>query len=71
MLDCIDSNYARVEDKALHMLIKWKSSNSHACWCHLLFALREQDLPEAVEYFKELLRACVYKKVPHCYETAV
>ena len=70
-LDCIDLNYQRVEDKALHMLIKWKSSNPHACYCHLLSALREQDLPKAVEDFKGLLRTCVYKKVHHYYETAV
>ena len=54
ILKCIDSNYKRVEDKALHMLFKWKDGNSQACCCHLLSALTEQDIPEAVEYLKRL-----------------
>ena len=55
-LECIDSNFDRVEVKALHMLLKWKYSNSQACCCHLLSALTEQDIPEAVGYLKGLIR---------------
>ena len=55
-LKCIDLNYKKVEDKALHVLVKWKYGNSQACCCHLLSALTEQDIPEAVGYLKGLIR---------------
>ena len=52
ILKRINSNYIKVEDKALHMLFKWKDVNSQVCCCQLLSALTEQDVSEAVEYLK-------------------
>ena len=67
ILECIDLNSKRVEDKALEILLKWKYGNSHPCYCDLLSALREQDLHEAVKHLKQLL---LHKKnIKNRYET--
>ena len=55
-LDRIDLNHARVEDKALHMLFKWKNSKPDACYCDLHSALCEQDLPKAAEDLKGIIK---------------
>ena len=54
-LDCIDADYRYVERKAFHMLLKWKDTNPHPCYCELLTALREQDLHEAVKRLEEFI----------------
>ena len=61
-LDCIDSDYKKVDEKALQMLFKWKQRTKRPCYCELLSALREYKLFGAVECLNEFIHTTYIKK---------
>ncbi|XP_065903623.1 uncharacterized protein [Dysidea avara] len=52
IIDNIEQRQTRIEDKTFEMLVEWRQTDTHPCYCKLISALNEHKLSGAVDDLK-------------------
>ena len=53
VLENIESNFAKVEERAFKMLSEWMRRDVQSCYCKLISAMNEGNLVSGVEILKK------------------
>ena len=60
VLQSIEQNYHKVEERAFRMLNEWMQRSANPCYCRLIAAMNEEHLIEGVVVLQEKINSSEY-----------
>ena len=57
ILEQIDTNYTKVEEKSFRMVVEWIKRDENPCYCKLISSMKEQGLSDATQILEQIIKS--------------